>query len=393
MRIAYLTNIITNSRDSGGSIHSSQIATRLLNRGHKLYTNLFGETDDFIKLNNEEFFARGKEIEAFYVRIDSDPGKDRLTLLRRANYKAPCIWEINSPIEELRTKGISDNQLDEYNNKRKKLAKMVDVAVCVSQEMEEYARSFLQIPDTHVIPNGSDYCMFSPDNRDEKLYDKSKFKVILACSAEYAWQGINIIKKVADKLHCIDKDILLLVTAEGNSTDNLWYLGRIPYHQMPKYLASADVGLCIYELCIYEYIGFSTKFYGSPLKMFDYMASGIPVIGSDVGQIRSVIRENQNGLLTDNSIDDIIEKIIFLKNNRNLASRMGAKGREAVINKYNWDSVVSAIERILGDVNSAKRRFRFIRMSRFGTEYIKIKADDTLGKTKRLLFPRGTKNN
>ncbi|MFN6947051.1 MAG: glycosyltransferase family 4 protein [Cytophagaceae bacterium] len=382
MRIAYLANIITNSYDSGGSVHASQIATRLLNRGHKLYTNLLSETDDFIKLNNEEFFTRGKEIEAFYIRIDSDPCKDRLTLFRRANYKAPCIWEINSPIEELRTKGIPDNQLDEYNKKRKRLAKMVDVAVCVSKEMEEYTRSFLQIQDTHVIPNGSDYHMFSPDNRDENLYDKSKFKVILAASAEYAWQGINIVKKLAAELLSIDRDILILVTSEGNSTENLWYLGHIPYSQMPRYLASADVGLCIYES-----IDFFNKFYFSPLKMFDYMASGLPVIGSDVGQIRSIIRENQNGLLTDNSIGDIIEKLIFLKKNRDLASRMGAKGREAVISKYNWDSVVSAIEGILGDVNSVKRRLRLIRISRFGTEYIKLRADDILGKTKRLLIP------
>lgn len=111
---------------------------------------------------------------------------------------------------------------------------------------------------------------------------------------------------------------------------------------MPRYIASADVGLCIYED-----IDFYTQFYFSPLKLYDYMACGIPVIGTNVGQIRSVIEEQNNGLLTDNTIDDIINKIIFLKNNPALANEMGLRGRKAVLDKYNWENTVLQTESIL----------------------------------------------
>ena len=143
-------------------------------------------------------------------------------------------------------------------------------------------------------------------------------------------------------LNDIDKQILLILTAEGNSNNNILYLGRVPYDAMPIYMASADVGLCVYNK-----IEFYPKFYFSPLKLYDYMASGLPIIGSDAGQIRFILEENKNGLLTDSSIDDIAEKIIYLKNNKAVASEMGMRSREAVDKKYNWERTAIEIENLL----------------------------------------------
>lgn len=342
MKIAYLTNIVTNSRDAGGNVHASQVASGLLQRGHELYTNLERESGGFIKLKGTEFFGKGKAIEAFYIRIHGDPGNDGLTLYRTANRKAPCIWEINGPLEEMRTRGTVESLLKKYNAVRKALGGMVDAAICVSSEMEQYARSFLGIKRTFVLPNGSDVRLFSPERREQGLYEAGKFKVIWTGSAEYAWQGLHIVREVAERLRRRDEDILFLVTAEGDSTGNLRYLGRIPYVQMPRYIASADAGLCIYED-----IRFYEKFYFSPLKLYDYMACGLPVIGNDVGQIKQVIEENGNGLLTDNAVDSVIDKIVFLKSNRRLALEMGARGRTAATEKYNWDNVVVRTEDIL----------------------------------------------
>ena len=68
------------------------------------------------------------------------------------------------------------------------------------------------------------------------------------------------------------------------------------------------------------------------------MASGLPIIGNDAGQIKFILEENKNGLLTNGSIDDIAEKIIYLKNNKTIASEMGVRSREAIDEKYNWKS-------------------------------------------------------
>ena len=354
MRIAFLTNITTNSRAfGGGNVHVTQVAHRLIERGHTLYTNLQREDNKhFIKLSEREFFSRGEEIDAFYIRIHGSNNNDKLTLLRKSNIFAPCIWEVNSPLEELVTRGISSESLEKYNKQRKNFAQMVDVAICVSDEMAEYARDFLGIKSTFVIPNASDPLLFDPGKKDESLYNTSRFKVLYAGSFKYSWQDIKTLQLLAKRLaEMRQKDVVILVTAEGDSTDNLIFLGNIPYREMPRYLASADVGLCLYEN-----FNFYKKFYGSPTKLYDYMASGLPVIGTNFGQIKYVIETNKSGLLTDNSVDDLIEKILFLKNNPEVALEMGMRGRKAVIEKYNWDSVVARTESILVEAIEKRKK-------------------------------------
>jgi len=341
MRIAYLTNILTDTVSSGGSIHVTQVAKRLIERDHILYTNLQTESDNFVKVTEKDFYKKGKEIDIFYVRIHGWPKNDELTLLRKSNPFVPCIWEVNSPLEELRTLGISEEKIQKLNKRRKKLSKMADVAICVCDEMGKYARNELGIKKVFVIPNGSDPEIFNPEKKDKNIFDKTKYKILWVGSPKYSWQGMNIIQKLATTLKEKNiNDVLIIVTAEGKSTENLLYLGHIPYSNMPRYMASADAGLLLRVFDFY-------RFYGSPLKLYDYMASGLPVIGTNGGQIKQVIDENRNGLLVNNSIEDLIEKILFLKNNPNIASEMGLRGRKAVIDKYNWENVVSQTESIL----------------------------------------------
>jgi len=74
-----------------------------------------------------------------------------------------------------------------------------------------------------------------------------------------------------------------------------------------------------------------------PIKMFEYMAAGIPVIASNFPLWREIIEGNDCGLCVDplepkaiaGAIDDLVK-------NPDLARRMGENGRQAVLNKYNW---------------------------------------------------------
>jgi len=74
-----------------------------------------------------------------------------------------------------------------------------------------------------------------------------------------------------------------------------------------------------------------------PVKMFEYMAAGIPVIASDFPLWRDIIKSNDCGLLVD-PLDPaaIAQAIDYLVNNPDEAQRMGANGRKAVNERYNW---------------------------------------------------------
>jgi glycosyltransferase involved in cell wall biosynthesis len=74
-----------------------------------------------------------------------------------------------------------------------------------------------------------------------------------------------------------------------------------------------------------------------PVKMFEYMSAGIPVIASDFPLWREIIQGNDCGLLVDPLDPAAIAKAIdYLVFNPTEAQRMGANGRKAVIERYNW---------------------------------------------------------
>lgn len=76
---------------------------------------------------------------------------------------------------------------------------------------------------------------------------------------------------------------------------------------------------------------------GLPIKMFEYMAAGIPVIASNIPSWREIIEGNECGLSVD-PLDPaaIAAAIDYLVLHPELARRMGENGKKAVLERYNW---------------------------------------------------------
>ena len=82
------------------------------------------------------------------------------------------------------------------------------------------------------------------------------------------------------------------------------------------------------------------------------MASGLPVVATNAGQICQVLKHKDNGLLVsaENDIDEIIRNILFLKNNPEAANTMGRNARKSIKDYYNWERVASESEKVLQSV-------------------------------------------
>jgi len=76
-----------------------------------------------------------------------------------------------------------------------------------------------------------------------------------------------------------------------------------------------------------------------PVKMFEYMIAGLPVIASDIPLWREIVEGNNCGICVDpHNPKSIAKAINYLNSNRIIAKEMGENGRRVVIEKYNWQN-------------------------------------------------------
>jgi len=110
------------------------------------------------------------------------------------------------------------------------------------------------------------------------------------------------------------------------------YLGWCARAQVAEILGAARVGLVVLHP-VPNYLD------AYPVKLFEYMAAGIPVVASDFPLWRRIVTEAGCGMLVDpREPRQIAEAIAWLLGNPERAAQMGEAGREAVLSRFNWDS-------------------------------------------------------
>ncbi len=93
-----------------------------------------------------------------------------------------------------------------------------------------------------------------------------------------------------------------------------------------------------------------------PVKMFEYMAAGLPVIASKAGVSAEFIEECKGGILVDPlNPEEIAEAIEWLLKNSGEAEKMGQRGRELVLLKYNWEVESQKLITLYKKLNSKGR--------------------------------------
>jgi|TARA_R100000049_G_C1954646_1_gene106635 hypothetical protein len=121
------------------------------------------------------------------------------------------------------------------------------------------------------------------------------------------------------------------------------YDGWASREQVAHILANVRAGLVLLKPVEHETLTL-------PIKLFEYMAAGVPVISSNFPLWRSIVESAQCGLLVDpldpQDIADAMQRII---DNPEEAQRMGERGRKAVEEKYNWAHEAAILQRFYTD--------------------------------------------
>jgi len=129
----------------------------------------------------------------------------------------------------------------------------------------------------------------------------------------------------------------------------LEYQGIIPYTQVINRLKKADVGfICDYPL--------KRHIEGLPVKLFEYMAAGLPLIASNFPLWRQIVEKYNCGICVEpTKPKEIAIAIRYLYENPKIGNQMGQNGRKAILGEYNWEreskKLLDVYSKILGDNN------------------------------------------
>ncbi len=220
----------------------------------------------------------------------------------------------------------------------KRAAGVVTVSPLLKEAlMERYGYPAAQI---EVVPNGVDPARFSPGDRDaarRKLNLPSGRQVVVCVGGFFTHHAVDLLIAGAAKAGAL----LVLVGKEGPSGGDILHAGRVAHDRVPDFIAAADV-------CAYVLRAPHQKFGFSPLKVFEYMACGRPIVAAtDLPEIRSFINDEGVGVATALEVDAFAAAMTDLLRDPDRGRRMGQKGRALAESRYTWEKSAGGVERAL----------------------------------------------
>jgi L-malate glycosyltransferase len=197
-----------------------------------------------------------------------------------------------------------------------------------------------------VIPMGIDPAQFDAASFTDMKQRHGAGHLILSVGRLIDWKGTEflirampaVLEKFPDtKLLIVgtgpERDTLLRLARELGLTDRVVLLGTVSPADLPSYYRSADV-------FVLPSINLGGKTEGLGVVLLEAMASGCPVIGSNVGGIPDIIENGKNGFLVPGEDETLLaERIVILLSNTILAEQFRQAGYETVRTRFTWEEV------------------------------------------------------
>ena len=366
MRIAYVTVDpgIPVFGTKGASVHIQEVVRELIRRGHDVtvHTTRAGRDipDDLAGLevietciDADDPGARERAQQEVSARIaariiagGADLVYERYSLFSTALAEvaeatgAAGVLEVNAPlIEEQRTHRV----LVDEEAAAKALARQVAAAtatVAVSDPVRDWVRERTGSEHVHTVPNGVSITRIVP--RPEDIGDP----VVTFVGTLKPWHGVADLLAAAAlakrpwKLRIIGdgpERAALEEQAAGLGIE-VDFRGAVAPADMPGQLAGSAIGVAPYPD-----LGGEQQQYFSPLKVYEYLAAGLPVVASAVGQLPQILGE-LGTLVPPSDPAALATAIDTLAADPVLRGKLGWRGRMQAEEKHSW---AGAVDRIL----------------------------------------------
>lgn len=213
-----------------------------------------------------------------------------------------------------------------------------------------------------VNPNGVDPAVFRPEIDGSDVRRRLGFgdHVVAGFLGTFGvWHGTDVLARAAVKACAENPDLRVLmigkgdllptvhdIVREGGIEDRVTFLGGVPHEEVPAHLAACD-----FLVSPHVPMEDGSEFFGSPTKLFEYMAMGKGIVASALGQIGEILEDGVSArLVTPGSVDELAAGLLELAAAPELGARLGEGARREVVEKYTWKSnaqrVLDAVQEV-----------------------------------------------
>ena len=223
-----------------------------------------------------------------------------------------------------------------------------DVIACVSATLKEILVTEIGI-DPHkivLVPNGVDVEFLDPQLHQPKRVF-SDFTIGFVGSL-YSWAGLDLLLEAIAELKTVGYNLSLVIVGDGEMMST-WaqqaidlgieqqvkFIGRVSWQEVPQYIAGCDAG---YSGQIQLQMG---KMYLSPMKLYEYMSMGKPVVASAFEDARRLVKEGQTGFLYPPGDKQALKQsLIAAYEAKERLPAMGQQARQQIEREHSWSNRV-----------------------------------------------------
>ena len=273
----------------------------------------------------------------------------------------PALLEVNAPLIEEQTAVRRLIDLDHAREAAERSFHAADALIAVSSQVADYLEEWPAAHGrVHVVMNGVDVNRVRPGGSAVRRRANDRFRIGFVGTLK-PWHGLDVLVDAFARIHRSSPQSQLLVVGTGPEgpalvTDLLQrgllgateLTGAVARDLVPALLASMDVAVAPARS--------GEHYYFSPLKIFEYMAAGLPIVAARIGQIAEIIEHEVNGLLCEPGDGmDMALAIDRLRRDPALGARLGAAARETVVKSHTW---AHTVDRILDLVRASQANRR-----------------------------------
>ena len=204
---------------------------------------------------------------------------------------------------------------------------------------------------------GADVDQFHPGATGPRPYPRDDGRVVCVFAGAFrSWHGVVQLSAALARLHSAGDDRFGAVfigdgperaAAQRAARDvpGVSFTGALPHADLPAALAGADIGVAPFDPT--KHAPLQLGFYWSPLKIFEYMAVGLPVVAPALPRLRRLVEHEREGMLYDAADPRGLDRALTALADPAVRRRMGAAARERVVRDFSWAAHCAALDRRL----------------------------------------------